>query len=112
MHHLGRGRAVAVHGVVLRFWSLLQSNVALSSAEPSRMPHWDLSVVQSSSVGIPCVGCLPMPVLVLRQGSVKLKHLPSGHISAQTAIQSSEVDVDKVPRSVNAADASEKWWHT
>ena len=39
-------------------------SVALSSSGPSRMPHWDLSAVQGSSVGIPCVGCLPMPVLV------------------------------------------------
>ena len=111
------GGVVLVHGAVVGFWSKLQSNVALSSAEA----ELNASVKGLSEMMGVChlyqefFGCEPACRLftdasackgmLLRQGSGKIKHLSTKQLWAQGAIQSYGISVEKIPRALNAADA-------
>ena len=105
-----------VHGAVVGFWSKLQSNVALSSAEAEYASVKGLSEMMGVchlyqeffvcelacrlfTDASACKGVL------LRQGSGKIKHLSIKQFWAQGAIQSCGISVEKILRTVNAADA-------
>ena len=111
------GGVVLVHGAIVGFWSKLQSNVALSSAEV----ELNASVKGLSEMMGVChlyqelFGCelacrlftdaSACKGMLLRQGSGKIKHLSTKQLWAQGAIQSYGISVEKIPRALNAADA-------
>ena len=111
------GGVVLVHGAVVGFWSTLRSKVALSSVEGELYA----SVKGSSEMVGVCnlyqefSGCVPVyrvftdvtaqKGMLLRQRSVKIKHLSTKQLWAQGTIKSYGISFQKIPRAVNAVDA-------
>ena len=103
-------------GVVLAFWSKLQSNVALSSGEAelnaavkAMSEAIGIFNLVKELLGIECAMTLCTDAsackgIVLRQGSGRIKHLDVKTLWVQGAIESFGVSVRKVPREGNPAD--------
>jgi hypothetical protein len=103
-------------GVVLAFWSKLQSNVALSSGEA----ELNAAVkAMSETIGVYnlvkellgvecpitlCTDASACKGIVLRQGSGRIKHLDVKTLWVQGAVESFGVKVSKISREINPAD--------
>ena len=111
------GGALILGPVVIAHWSKSQSTVALSSAEAEfdgmikclvesvfiwNLMHeiWDIEAkIIAHTDASACRGML------LRSGVGRSKHLTTKQLRAQGAVASYGVDIEKIPRAVNSADA-------